>query len=76
MLAVLGTDVVLIILSVLMINLSENGQYPLWWVGCSWGNGRSGEERVVEKPNRWRRASTLVLARNSNDENVNNEEPV
>lgn len=63
MLAVLGTDVVLIILSVLMINLSENDQYPLWWVGYSWHKGRSGEDRVVKKPNRRRRASTLVLAK-------------
>ena len=38
MVAVLVTDVVLIILSVLMINLSEQGQYPLWWMGFSWNS--------------------------------------
>ena len=31
-------DVDLIVLSVVMINLSEKGQYPCWWLGYSWEN--------------------------------------
>lgn len=36
MLAVIGTDIVLVLLSVLMINLSEEGQYPVFWFGFGW----------------------------------------
>jgi hypothetical protein len=39
MLSVLVADAVLIVVSVLMINLSEKGQYPMFWFGFGWDSG-------------------------------------
>ena len=36
MAAILMTDLAVIVFSVLIVNLSENGQYPLFWFGFGW----------------------------------------
>ena len=37
--AVFIADVTLIFMSMLMINLSEKGQYPMFWFGFGWDSG-------------------------------------
>jgi hypothetical protein len=78
MLAVLVTDAAVILLSVLMINLSEKGQYPLWWVGFGWENSGVNLTTMAAKTTRWTRSKVLVKSNSMNpssktDENENDE---
>ena len=84
MLAVIGTDVVVILISVLMINLSEKGQYPLWWMGFGWENPGVAVRAidltsVTEKTRSTLKRSTgLVLSnkRSKGNENIDNQESI
>merc|ERR1712194_105365 len=45
-------DVVVVVMSVLILNLSESHQYPLWWFGLGWpstGGTQKYVDRIVQR---------------------------
>ena len=46
MAAVLLVDVIVVVMSVVILNLSEKQQYPLWWFGLGWSSTRGTAGRV------------------------------
>ena len=66
MLAVIVTDIILVVLSVLMINLSEKGQYPVFWFG--FGQDESKEETAhIEEKNHGDLAHSIDDGSEDND---------
>ena len=49
MLSVLFADTVLVVMSMLIINLSEKKQYPLWWLGFWWDDGGTTMECIQSR---------------------------
>lgn len=64
MAAVLLIDAVVIALSVLLINLSERGQYPLWWLGFGWENSGGSLPHAIKAA---KRKTSLMSSTTSND---------
>ena len=50
MTSVFLTDIVLIVLAMMIINLSEKGQCPLWWLGSGWGSAGGSMVHLTDAP--------------------------
>jgi len=62
-------DVIVVALSILLLNLSEAKQYPLFWFGFEWGNtGRNWNWRLKSRRKRAQWADTSMM--NGDDSNV------
>ncbi|KAL7464331.1 hypothetical protein ACHAXS_004661 [Conticribra weissflogii] len=46
LLPLLGGDVIMVIMSMIILNLGEDTQYPMYWLGLSW---KSRSVRILEK---------------------------
>mmetsp|Transcript_31480 Transcript_31480/g.59989 ORF Transcript_31480/g.59989 Transcript_31480/m.59989 type:complete len:153 (-) Transcript_31480:523-981(-) len=64
--AVMLADTVVVIISMLYINLSERGQYPMYWVGLGWAGG-GGTKGVVKSKVRSLRRSIAPASKQSHD---------
>eukprot|EP00585_Thalassiosira_rotula_P019144 CAMPEP_0196219010 /NCGR_PEP_ID=MMETSP0912-20130531/37887_1 /TAXON_ID=49265 /ORGANISM="Thalassiosira rotula, Strain GSO102" /LENGTH=74 /DNA_ID=CAMNT_0041496833 /DNA_START=131 /DNA_END=355 /DNA_ORIENTATION=+ len=74
MAAVLLADCIVVVLSMMIINLSEKKQYPLFWVGLGWegSGGTLGMARYVARSARRTVSNTArsITGKNKGDDFV------
>ena len=63
-LSVMLTDVVVVILSMMILNLEEKKQYPLYWLGFGW-EGSGGTIGYVRSKSRSVRNSVVTMGKSS-----------
>lgn len=66
-LLILLGDVVMILMSVVILNLSKFKQYPLFWVGMSWRNSGGYKQSWRRFSQRWDRTEQHIQHQSSSD---------
>ena len=60
---VMLVDAIIVIMSMLILNLSENRQYPLWWLGLGWSANEGATSYTRRMTRRARRRFSGAIER-------------